>query len=359
MKQHRTRKPRPVAKAGFTLVELLVVIGILIVLTTLTVTLVNVTQNEDRIRAGAAQVQSYLEGARDRAIHAGEPRGVRFLPDPNNPNVATSLIYIGEPTIYGDPENDRKRFLTPRRITENSTGNQYIVLDSPDINSRNPQDPDNSDWGNFFLRGLIVPGETILQINKQPYTFERRTINGLVRYTLTSDRGFVVNQSVQYFLHLKPSVLPNQEPRLLPRGVVIDLNSSFKERVIPSSWGSPGNYKTMDILFSPEGTVTGVEAAGGVIHLVIADQADVDLGFNVGVDQFDPDMTTDTNLGPEAPITRTTDQRIVSVRTQSGSISVHNIDPTDTNLGYNTGTFSENNKADDPFKYAARGETAQ
>src|SRR5688500_14039008 len=97
-------------RQGFTLIELLVVIGILVVLTTLTVMLVNITQNEDRIRAGAAQVQSYLEGARDRAIHAGEPRGVRFLPDTNTPNVATSLIYIGAPTIYGDPELDRKRF---------------------------------------------------------------------------------------------------------------------------------------------------------------------------------------------------------------------------------------------------------
>jgi type II secretory pathway pseudopilin PulG len=298
-------------------VELLVVIGILIILTVMTLSLVNVTQDEDRVRAGAAQVQSYLEGARDRAIHAGEPRGVRFLPDTQNPNVATSLIYVGAPFVYGDSQQDRERYFAARQYQNQTTGEIDTWIDSPDI----------PEWDNFRLRGLIVEGETILQLNKKPYTFYRKNLPGLgMRYVLTSTVP-ALNQTERYYLHLKPSVLPNQEPRQLPRGVVIDLNNSIR----PNSWGMPP-YGTMDVVFSPEGTVTGVEASAGVMHLVVADQVDVDLGLGPGV------------------AAKQGNERIVSLRTQTGNISVHNVDPTDVNTPAGP---------DDFLRYAARGEMAK
>ena len=62
------------SRKGFTLIELMVVVGIILLLATITLTAVNLTIDGDKIRNGARQIQSYLEGARDRAIFSKQER---------------------------------------------------------------------------------------------------------------------------------------------------------------------------------------------------------------------------------------------------------------------------------------------
>ena len=87
---------------GFTLIELMVSISIVLVLATLTFTLLNVTLDSDRLKGGSRELQSFLTGARDRAVYAGQPRGVRLLPDPADPSTVRSFTYIGAPSNYTD-----------------------------------------------------------------------------------------------------------------------------------------------------------------------------------------------------------------------------------------------------------------
>ena len=155
---------------------------------------------------------------------------------------------------------------------------------------------------------------------------------------------------MKYRLFLNPTVLPNQEPRQLPRAVVIDLNNSVR----PDSWGTPGSYGTMDVLFSPNGTVTGLAASAGVIHLVVADQVDVDRKIPPGYLKYnDPTDTPDVG-----EVLREGNARIVSLRTQTGNISVHNVDPTDVFIN-STGNSGMDDIPDDFLNFAAKGETAQ
>jgi hypothetical protein len=154
------------------------------------------------------------------------------------------------------------------------------------------------------------------------------------------------SERLYYRMPLQPTVLPNQEPRQLPRGVVIDLNHSLR----PKTWGSPRNYGTMDVLFSPNGTVTGLVASAGVIHLIVADQVDVDRGIPPGYQTYD-------DMSGAGPVQRQGNERIVSLRTQTGNISVHNTDPTDDKDS--SGSMGSDNIPDDVFRYAALGETAK
>lgn len=337
------RWARP-ARGGFTLVELLVVVGILIVLTIMTISLVNITQDEDRVRAGAASVQSFLEGARDRAIQSEEPRGVRFLLDPNNPNpntaTVTSMLYIGSPDVYGKGQS---AYIIGRDYNDaTQTYNNWEI--------RPALDSELAVWHNFFARQLIGNG-TPIQVDGQFYTIVRTQISNnpvAFRFDLTRAYKGSKFQGLEYRLFINPTVLPNQEPRQLPRNVVIDLNNS----VLPDSWSSGA----FDVLFSPNGTVTGLAASAGIIQLYIADQADVDQAFdtdnNGTIDvRFTPgaDQITDPISGN--PIIREGNERIVSLRTQTGAIGVHNVDPTDAS--------PNDGLADDPFRYAYLGAPAK
>jgi len=107
-------------RGGFTLVELLVVITIIVILLTMTLLTVNFSNEGDRVKGAAGQVQSFLAGARDRAIYAKEPRGVRFFVNPENPRAVNTMAYIAPGGSWSSPENSANVSL--ERIDGNGDG---------------------------------------------------------------------------------------------------------------------------------------------------------------------------------------------------------------------------------------------
>ena len=141
------------------------------------------------------------------------------------------------------------------------------------------------------------------------------------------------------------------EPILLPEGVVIDLDGS----AVPDNWRPPaGAAETvpysnrMDLLFSPRGTVTGPEAAAGLLHFYLTTAADVDDSFVIlGRAQVNqggsPGIPGDGQFSTDRPIG---DRALVSVFTQTGKVSAFPLNTTDSDSdGY----------ADDPFSQVTRG----
>ena len=80
MNDKRVRGGR--GSSGFTLVELLVVITIVMLVAAVALPAVLSGLSERQVTEAARILQAAVAGARDNAIRANEPRGIRFLPDP-------------------------------------------------------------------------------------------------------------------------------------------------------------------------------------------------------------------------------------------------------------------------------------
>src|SRR5512135_3025196 len=76
------RMPGSPRGGGFTLIELLVVVVIVILVSAVTLPTVLPALSHREVSESARILQAALVGARDAAIRANEPRGLRLLPDP-------------------------------------------------------------------------------------------------------------------------------------------------------------------------------------------------------------------------------------------------------------------------------------
>lgn len=276
----------PTFSRGFTLIELLVVVVIMLVLTAITVAAINITIDGDKVRSGARQIQSYLEGARTRASDAKAPRGVRFILDPANPRTVSSIVYIAPTDVWkegqvilerpdgdndGNPDNngDTSDDSTSNNMPAGSLLNFPPYNDSADEvfvlrgfdGDGNPNTQDTN-WKDLYDRGLLRTGNRIripAGDNGKWYTIDTRllaasnplTNNPPVRLLLqsaerrhaSSDATLVeafnrnnpptVNgrnySNAKYELELTPSQLANQEPVQLPKNVVVHLDRSSSD----------------------------------------------------------------------------------------------------------------------------------
>jgi prepilin-type N-terminal cleavage/methylation domain-containing protein len=384
------------ARSGFTLIELLVVVSIIVILLTMTVMAVKFTTDADRVRGAAGQVQSFLAGARDRAIYSKEPRGVRFFVSPENPRAVTTMAYIAPGGTWSSPENSGNVRL--ERIDGNKDGD---FDDDVDLVTR-VHGTQNPGWWNLKRRGWLVDGLRI-RIPKGPtgnwYPIDTRLIDVTVAptsdqvlllqipYADGGNKGqFVAHENTTYEIEL-PAKLLAQDPAILPDSVVIDLDGSK----IPDGWRPqvPQNglqYSGyMDLIFSPRGSIIGDAAGAGVIHLYVGDAEDSLFLKERFESQFGtrPAYTSDKPFVPMDEISKTTwvgtendyktkDRRIISVFTQTGAISIHEVngffseaslaagdvqDPFDYN---GNGNFLEpDGLADDPYYFAETGKVAK
>lgn len=366
----RTAESTSGRRRGFTLIELLIVVGILVVLATMTLLAFNFALDGESTRAASRQLQSYIAGARDRAIYAREPRGIRLMLDADNPKTATSAVYIGSPKSWTDGQ------IRLDRIDADGDG----AADDPEVYVvRGFQ----TDWSVLAERGLLATGSRIkipasktgswytvianINVSTGLPVLERETdpVTGITNTeilrlstpyredgTTPSTRidAFEGDGPSAYELEIPATVLPNQEPMLLPEGTVIDLDASK----LASSWlplTAGGSYSSqIDIVFSPRGTITGSLAASGILHFYVCERDDVTQvsSIRAAVWRGQPNSIVPGEEYTVDAETYTTGSRsLVSVFTQTGRVSSHPVNPIDSN---------SDGAADDPYYFAERGE---
>ena len=290
-------------RSGFTLIELLIVVSIMLILMTMTISVVNFSRDSERVVGSALQIQSFLSGARDRAIQAKEPRGVRFFLDTENYRAVSSMVYINPANYWSEGTIQLRRW---DEAPEDGTTDAGPV----DINGDGTADESPTQvrvvagadpgWWELKRRGLLFDGLRI-EIPKDSnrwYTVNTRLIDTTVAKTPVqklildvaySDPGDTqVNRAqaydsggpVDYRLELPASVLP-MDPVKLAEDTIIDLDASK----LPLAWrpgttfetGGSGNLQYsqfMDVVFSPRGNVIGAASSAGVIHLYVCDKLD-------------------------------------------------------------------------------------
>lgn len=338
---------------GFTLVELLIVVALLLVLSSLTLAIFNSTSESDRIRSSARQLQSALLGARDRAIHAKLPRGLRLLlqdtTDPTSPgaSVVTGMVYIGADQDWtaGRISLQMPDYSIPSiKHTEIQANNNLAELRELVVVRGT-----GTDWRLLFSQGLLDDGARI-EIPRNSgdwYTIDTSLLRnpptggGSDDFLVLPRNGYrkpTAKPPTTYRLELKPSVLAGQEPLRLSSGIVVDLDRS----VIPKGWVNStapkyfdsGIPKTFDIMFSPRGWAADSAqtplSASGVIHLYLCTQA-----------------TADLNLDPSN--VKSGEKLILSFFPRTGNVATFPVDPTDSD---------GDSVADAPFRFAKLGGTA-
>ena len=396
-------------RQAFTLIELIVVIGIVLLLATMTLLALNSFDSE-RVRSGARQLQSMLEGARNRAILAGQPRGVRFLVenDPLNGRKCSSMIYIGSSDAWskgtitlmrsdfnfdgvvdnidrdGDGQKDTEVYMvegSPETLWDNLFRRGYLPVYEIDSDGDGILDPNEDLNGNGTFDQLTarikIPGDRngtwynistyhLGRVASHPQVFELIPLRPYRDPGTTPSTEVVAFEGTganTYVLELPARVLPDVEPALLPGDVTIDLDASS----VPVSWRPSAatlNYpysSQMDILFSPRGTVTGPEAATGLIHFYLCLKRDVDAlssGITSNGESFPlrspmTGSTWNSNAVIPGESGATTDppvgeRALVTLFTHTGKIGSYPLNAVDTTApaGF----------ADTPFSYATRGE---
>lgn len=364
--RRQTSPPSRQHPRGFTLLELLIAISIMLILLAITATAIRVNNEADRIRGGARSLQSYMLGAKDRAIYAKAARGVRLLRDPNNPRLVSSMIYV-EPTP-SETYSVTVRTVNTAVAWSNSNPMRRVRLNVNNFNGRSV-----GDWQILVQRGLLTGGLRVrIPANDRGTWYVIQSVNIVnanQQDLLLTTEIRNPNTSGQLLetaeIELPPSVVQNSEPVQLPKGTVIDLdrcapaanNTNATTQLaslgirLPGAWRTGGSESIngvaypfsynnrMDVMFSPRGGVTGLAAGAGVIHLYVTDLAGAEMRLDAG---YGVNLTTT----PDPPIP---DKYLVSIFSRTGNIIVSPVRTIDAN---------NNGIADDPFYFAERGEVA-
>ena len=329
------------------MVELLVVITILLILSTLAYAIFNPNNNSDRTRSAARVGQSAFLGAKDRALHAKDLRGVRLIRDTTDPTLVTGFVYLAPlpvetaGNLTGQPPQNTVALARPNLPNTDATD---LIITNPTAGAWYSQDqrglwPVNAmqvqipavtgAWYNLARQQTTPPYWGTIDANGNLHLTLQTPFQGGKPYPPSTNAIDTTDSDASCEIRLGNDLLPFHAPIALPSNVVIDLD--FSSPNVAAMWPAAPAPVNIDIMFSPRGMVTGPLAALGPIHLLINSLSDAT-----------------QNLNPIDPANRG-EKLIFTIFPQTGLVATFPIDPTDAN---NDGL------ADDLFHFAKIGSAA-
>ena len=323
-------------RRGFTLTELLVVVGILLLLSTLSLAVYSNNRSSERTRSAARIAQSAFLGAKDRAMNAKDFRGVRLTLDTQNSNLVSGFAYVQpiqhDPYAAGSIQLERQNDGSGNPLTADvlivhgaTTGAHAVDWSfvAPKFSTpgqiRIPSQ--TGQWYAFSVDSAgqyaLAPGNQYLRLIV-PFTASQST-PGLVGFSFTNPA--TNSCDIQFGF----DVVPFHQPIPLSSGIVIDL------RYCSQNIQSLASVGPVDVVFSPRGTIAGAMGGSGAIYLCLRSLEDATL-----------------NLDPSNPACQG-ECLLLAVNPQTGLVQTYAADLTDANA---------DGIVDNLFRFAQAGKAA-
>jgi prepilin-type N-terminal cleavage/methylation domain-containing protein len=109
--------PATVRRPAFTLMELLVVIGLIVVIAGIGLLTVPLMQSQQKASSNASQLVAWFGDAKAIALRDRRPTGLRFVPDPNNPGFIREVFLIQTPDDFTGGTVQITNPLTPNIVS--------------------------------------------------------------------------------------------------------------------------------------------------------------------------------------------------------------------------------------------------
>jgi prepilin-type N-terminal cleavage/methylation domain-containing protein len=275
------------ARTAFTLVEMIVVIGIILVLATLVAAVLSAPLLvQEKARRGGDQLQQWLRKSKSQAMADQAPRGVHLIRDPSSPDPTKPWIreleYIEQPSDYivmlpgnvsaGIPAQPNGLTVAVNSATTPPSGiatlatvttpGQYDFTGGLFNGTTVQDDPNWPVHGDKIVNGVMAqPGDYLeVQGGGLLYRITNVTPSGLLL-----DRAPVIpmtTPTLQYRIIRQPRPLAGETPLKLPQDVIIDTGLSLPP---------PTNAGSGDLLFSPSGRLLGPLGAQTQVVLWVRD----------------------------------------------------------------------------------------
>lgn len=243
----RSRRELPPGRPGFTLVELLVAMSILILVAGLTVALLPRLQEKQRVQTGASQLQGWLMTAKQWALRDQAPRGLRFQADTNGQ--VRQIQYIEQPEDFYGGQIQVSGTTASLYVQYDSNNNPVYYYYNVDFAGNPPPPPTPvvppaDQWpvqaGDYLLFG---GSSQVFRILSLP-----TPISLTLSAPAQSNTSIDPTSDYRIIRQARPRV--GEAPLQLPDNIVIDLatNGPYNNLI-------PGY--TFDIMFDPSGEVLG------------------------------------------------------------------------------------------------------